>query len=145
MRARQIGWALAYLLAAGACATVYAPKDASGGYIETWRSPTELEVRFHHNDYLTIEQARELALRRAAELALESGYRYLMTWGERLHEPQIIGAQYAALQVRFVETDEEGALDAVAVVRESEELARGRLSVKARARVTDLDPGSQSP
>lgn len=57
MRPRFAGLVLLALLTT-ACATAYAPKNATGGYVEKWRSPTELEVFFHHNDLLTVEDAR---------------------------------------------------------------------------------------
>lgn len=122
----------------GGCATAYAPKNATGGYVENWRSPSELEIEFHHNGYLTVEDARDLAMRRAAELALEAGRHHFRVWGERLHEQKFHGPQYAAIQVQLLEGREEGALDAVQVVRDTDTLAGGRLSSRARERLRTL-------
>lgn len=99
-RLRMIG-AVAVLVVLAGCATAYAPKNATGGYVEEWRSSTELAVFFHHNGYMSGEQARELAVRRAAELALEGGRRHLRVWGERIHRQKVAGPQYAVIQPNF--------------------------------------------
>lgn len=125
------------LLLAG-CATTYGPKNATGGYVEEWRSSTELEVAFHHNGYMTLEEARELAIRRAAELALEGGHRYFRVWGERLHRQKFSGPQYAVIQALLLAAPEEGAVDAIEVIRDTDALARGKLSTKARAQLRAL-------
>lgn len=130
--------AVSMLALLAGCATAYAPKNSTGGYVEDWRSPSELEIQFHHNGYLTVQDARDLAMRRAAELALEGGHRYFRTWGERLHEQKFHGPQYAAIQVQLLEAREEGALDVVQVVRETDALAGGRLSSRAREQLRSL-------
>lgn len=119
--------------------TPYAALEARGGYVETWRSATELEVRFHHNDTMTIEQALQLAMRRAAELTLEAGQPCFRTWGERLHEPKMYGPQYASVQIQIGAPCDEGHA-AAEVVSSTEELARGRLSAKARAQLSGAEP-----
>lgn len=123
---------LAVALAAIGCATAYGPKTVTGGYSETWRSPTELQVEFHHNDLHTLEDARQLAMRRAAELALESGYRYVHVWGERLHPQRVVGPQYASIQAQFLSEPSDATVDAVEVIEQTDSLAKGRLSSGAR-------------
>jgi len=142
-RVRMLG-AVAVLVAVG-CATAYAPKNATGGYVEDWRSPSEVEVAFHHNGYMTVEKAHDLALRRAAELTLEGGHRYLRVWGERLHRQKFSGPQYAVIQAQFLDEPEDGSLDAVNVVRETDALAGGRLSAREREQMRTLSATDPIP
>lgn len=61
------------LCAAGGC-TGYHARDWTGGYTETWLRKDALVVRFYGNGYTSMEQAEEMALLRAAELAVLHRY-----------------------------------------------------------------------
>ena len=143
-RLRMLGAVVVLALVAAGCATAYGPKNATGGYIEDWRSPTEVEVAFHHNSYMTVETAHKLARRRAAELALEGGHRYLRIWGDRLHRQKVAGPQYAVVQALFLDGREDGALDALAVIHDTDALAQGKLSAQAREQMRKLNSGPRS-
>lgn len=61
------------------CATPFQPKKGSGlGYSDVRLSQETYTVRFFGNKHTDIEQAQENCYRRAAELAVEHGYKYII-------------------------------------------------------------------
>jgi hypothetical protein len=123
---------LAWLLAA-AC-TSYQPHSLSGGFSETRLSATSFQVQFRGNSYTSAARVEKFMLRRAAELALENGFRYFtLDSPQELDRHDLIG-HYAqrGVTVRFFDAASAETADAVIVVGETDELAGGKLSDKAR-------------
>lgn len=56
--------------------TTYHAAGPSGGFSETKLSTTSYQVFFRGNGYTSPARVEKFMLRRAAELALENGYRY---------------------------------------------------------------------
>ena len=65
---------LLFILAS--CATGYHPDGFSGGFNDFKLSANTYQVRFSGNGFTSGERAYKYAVRRAAELAKENGYRY---------------------------------------------------------------------
>jgi hypothetical protein len=133
------------LVLACACSTLatrYVPRSESvaGGYSETKLNADSYEVRFEANSFSSLDAASAFLLRRAAELTLESGRRYFVISDRRplalgeARDPGML-ATLRILDERFAD-----AADAVAVVRDTETAAGGRLSAKAREQLQRLTP-----
>jgi hypothetical protein len=61
------------------CATSYQPHNPiTGGFSETRLAPDVLRIVFRGNSSTREERAKDLAMMRAAELALQSGYPYFV-------------------------------------------------------------------
>lgn len=73
---------LVLLLAASGCATGYHPDGFSGGYSERQVNERAWEVYFRGNGWTSPGTAREYALRRAAELAIQTGHDGFVIAGE---------------------------------------------------------------
>ena len=69
----KVGLSIVVLMLSS-CATGYHPLSFSGGYSELRLSARGWQVRFAGNGATAPERAHSFALRRAAELTLESGY-----------------------------------------------------------------------
>lgn len=65
-------------LSAPACATSYHAKGFGGGYSETALRRDVYRIEFEGNGYTKMARASELALWRAAELALVNGYTHFV-------------------------------------------------------------------
>lgn len=61
----------------GGC-TIYHAAGPSGGFSDTKLSATRYQVPFRGNGHTSPGRAEKFVLRRAAELALENGYRYFV-------------------------------------------------------------------
>ena len=72
---------LAVLFSVG-CATPYQPAGFRGGYDESRLGPDAFTVRFHGNAFIGSSRVSDFTMLRAAELTLESGYRYFVLLGE---------------------------------------------------------------
>lgn len=60
--------------AVGGCATPYQPEGLGGGYSEFYRTDRQASVTFKANAHTDWDDARKMALRRSAEVALENGF-----------------------------------------------------------------------
>lgn len=80
---------LAALLVAGGCATAYQPKSFTGGYSEVRLNAETVEISVAGNGYTSTERARNIALLRAADLTLESGFKRFIVLGGQ------VGQEYA--------------------------------------------------
>ena len=118
---------------AAAC-TSYHAHGPSGGFNETRLSATSYQVKFRGNTYTSAARVEKFMLRRAAELALENGFRYFtLDSPQDLDRNDILGRyRERGITVRFFEAESPETADAVIVVAETDELAEGRLSDKAR-------------
>lgn len=114
--------------------TAYQPSGLSGGFSETRLSETSYRVYFRGNTYTSPARAEKLMLRRAAELALESGFRYFVTDAPQDLDRRDIFVNYSqrGVTVRFIESATNESADAVFVIADTDEIAGGRLSDKAR-------------
>ncbi len=72
---------LAVLFSVG-CATAYQPAGFTGGYTESRLGPDAFTVWFQGNRYTAASRVSDFTMLRAAELTLESGYRYFVLLGE---------------------------------------------------------------
>ena len=129
------------LLISGAC-TSYQPAGWSGGFSETRLSATSFQVHFRGNSYTSAARVEKFMLRRGAELALENGFRYFtIDDPQNLDRSDLLG-RYAqrGVTVRFFEAVAAETADAVIVIAETDELADGQLSPKARETLNRLKP-----
>jgi len=62
----------------GGCATGYKPKGFSGGYADAYLQDNMFRVSFEGNGYTSPQRVADLALMRAADVALQNGYRYFI-------------------------------------------------------------------
>ncbi len=72
---------LAVLFSVG-CATAYQPVGYTGGYTDSRLGPDAFTVWFQGNRYTAASRVSDFTMLRAAELTLESGYRYFVLLGE---------------------------------------------------------------
>lgn len=124
-----------------ACATFYQPLAYGGGYSNTQLGDDIFQVRFQANAYTSDNRTSQLLLRRCAELTLEQNKRYFQlqaqTQGSRTSS---LGTGWVAsfpsgqATIKMVEQKEEGEAyyDAVIIVQETDQIANGRLSQKAK-------------
>lgn len=61
-----------------ACSTSYSPANFDGGYSSTMLAKDNYIVNFRGNEATSSEKTRDLALLRAAEIAIDSGYPYFV-------------------------------------------------------------------
>ena len=110
--------AFAAMLALSACATGYHRHDIAGGYSETWLSPTIVRVYFAGNAYTHLDQTEDFAFLRAADLALERGYPYLLVrreetnWHSYLYDYEMIEKPRKSVTVELLRRVRPGALSA---------------------------------
>jgi hypothetical protein len=134
------------LLISGAC-TSYQPAGLSGGFSETRLSATSFQVHFRGNSYTSAARVEKFMLRRGAELALENGFRYFtIDAPQNLDRSDLLG-RYAqrGVTVRFFEVATAETADAVIVIEETDELAGGKLSSKARETLSRLRAAGSLP
>ncbi len=68
--------AACFAIVISGCATPYQEKGVLGGYEDQRLSENTAIVTFHGNEFISSMDVEALALRRAAELTIESGYDY---------------------------------------------------------------------
>ena len=131
---------LAALLGLSGCATGYHSSSLTGGLTQTRLSERVYQVRFQGNGYTSQERTSVFLLRRCAELTLENGFRYF-TLGAQGTGSMESGASgfifrfpHGTATVKFLEkeADDPTPLDALIVVKDTEERSGGRLSDKAK-------------
>lgn len=61
-----------------ACSTAYSPANFDGGYSSTMLAKDNYIVNFRGNEATSSEKTRDLALLRAAEIAIDNGYPYFV-------------------------------------------------------------------
>lgn len=127
------------LLFAIAC-TSYQPASLSGGFSETRLSATSFQVYFRGNTYTSPARVEKFMLRRGAELALENGFRHFtLDTPQNLDRGDLFGRySQRGVTVRFFEAATAETADAVVVIAETDELAEGKLSPKAREALARL-------
>lgn len=133
------GLVAAIILASVGC-TSYQPAGLTGGFSDTRLSDTTYQVRFRGNGWTSPTRVQTLVLRRAAELALERGFRYFVIADHQTLDRRDLVAQYSerGVTVRLVESATPDAADAVVVIAETDDLAKGRLSEPAAAKLREL-------
>jgi hypothetical protein len=110
--------AIAVMLALSACATSYHRYDITGGYSDTWLSPTIVRIYFAGNGYTHLNQAEDFAFLRAADLGRERGYPYFLVrreetnWHSYLYEYELVEKPRKSVTVEFLRRPRPGALDA---------------------------------
>ena len=125
---------LAVFLTATAC-TAYQPAGLSGGFSETRLSESSDQVSFRGNTYTSPARVEKMMLRRAAELVLENDHRwFVIDFPQNMDRSDFFGRySQRGVTVRFLPEQTSEAADAVIVIGETDEIANGRLSDKARA------------
>jgi len=63
------------------CATAYQPKSFTGGYSEVRLNSETVQISVSGNGYTSTERARNIALLRAADLTIESGFKRFVILG----------------------------------------------------------------
>ena len=132
------------LLAAG-CATTYTSADEGfGGYSEIRLAPDSYRVLIEGNGFTSRAEAEQFAMRRCAELTLEQGKRYFIlerhrAWVDRRYS-DLGSSEFPKNEaiVTFVDEKSRDAFDAVTVIEETNKVANGKLSSKAKHALIDL-------
>jgi hypothetical protein len=129
---RHVGAICLSLLGLVSCTTYHAA-GPSGGFSETRLSTTSFQVHFRGNGYASPARVEKFMLRRAAELALENGFRYFVLDAPKNLDRRDFWQQYSerGVTVRFAAEESNETADAVIVIEDTNELANNRLSTKA--------------
>jgi hypothetical protein len=122
------------------CATSYQSHGATGGYSDTQLSPRSYQIRFQGNGFTRNDRVSVFMLRRAAEIALEHGFRYFVLTSQQTQTSYSRGGGFDAnfpnqsAVVRFLDNagDDPTSADAVTVIKETDAEANGVLTEKAR-------------
>ena len=134
------------LLALG-CATGYQSSDdgVTGGYSETRLSPDSWHVLVEGNGFTERREVEDILMRRAAELTLEQGKRYFVlrdhqAWINTQRTSRHSVSTSPANEAIVIAVDEKtrDAFDAALVVEETDAIAKGRLSPKAKETLASL-------
>lgn len=93
------GWVLLLTLTFGGCAlasaTGYQPAGSDGGYSQLQLAPDMFRIAFQGNTYTSQEQVADMALLRAAELALAQGAPYFVVLNQLRESRSFPNAPYA--------------------------------------------------
>ena len=135
------------------CATAYQPKGLTGGFAETSLGNDMYQVRFQGNGYTSQDRASEFLLRRCAELTLEQGKRYFALGDSDRQTSTSSGAGMwfsfphgqAVVRVLSDKSADPMAVDAVAVIKDTDALAAGALSAKARETLLGIETQTSAP
>jgi hypothetical protein len=98
------------------CATGYHPAGATGGFSELRLNDRAFEVAFRGNGYTSREQAQRLALRRAADLTVQSRFTHFVVddqgsgsdvaaWADR-KDVTVISRPLATMRFRMLTAQE---------------------------------------
>ena len=120
------------------CTSGYKPETRSGGFADMQLGDNLYEVRYQGNSFTRRSEASKLLLRRCAEITLEHGKRYFATVGSLVDSSIGSAADpgvHARIRLLAGTTDDPGRLDAVRIVEETETLAAGKLSERARVAI----------
>jgi hypothetical protein len=98
---RIISCSLILLLAS--CATPYQAQTRSGGYTDRQLAPGIYRITFQGNRFTTSLRAKDFALRRAAEVTLDSGAAYFLIIGA---VPSNAGYAEITIQLRSAPSSE---------------------------------------
>ena len=100
------GWVLFLTLTFGGCAlasaTGYQPTGSDGGYSELQLAPDMYRIAFQGNTYTSQERVADMALLRAAELALAQGAPYFVVLKPVAGVPELPEHALRAIPVRVV-------------------------------------------
>jgi hypothetical protein len=72
------------LLVIGCSPTPYQPLATAGGYSDTRYAPDVAKITFNGNGYTSAAMAQDFSLLRAADLCLQSGYKYFLVGGDNV-------------------------------------------------------------
>ena len=128
------------------CATTYTSADesVSGGYTETRLAPDTYLVRIEGNGFTTRGEVEQFAMRRCAELTLEQGKRYFIlerhtAWLEtRLTRDGASSRPRNEAVVTAVDAKSADTFDAISIIEETNKIANGKLSQKAKQTLATL-------
>jgi len=132
------------------CATSYAPADfsVSGGFSEIRLAPETYRVLVEGNGFTMRTEVEQYLLRRCAELTLEQGKRYFVleqhdAWinARRTRDGVVTSPRNEAVMTMTNEKSRD-AFDAVTIIEETNEIANGRLSKKAKATLAGISAGA---
>lgn len=128
------------------CATTYTSADDSvtGGYTDTRLAPDTWLVVVQGNSLTSRGEVEQYAMRRCAELTLEQGKRYFVleqhrAWMEVERTPSGI-ATFPKNRAVVTAMDEKSGdtFDAVTIIEETNKIANGKLSQKAKQTLSTL-------
>ena len=116
------------------------------GYSETRLSEDSYQVRFQGNSLTLYSRVSQFVLRRCAELTLEHGRRYFITLSTTTLQhvsgdaEDIDSYPFGQVTMRMLNRKEDApnAIDAVIGIQETNEIAEGKLSPKARKTLNAL-------
>ncbi len=131
---------LAASIALLGCATTYEPSDIglAGGFSEVRLGPNTYRVLVEGNGFTTRNDVEQFAMRRCAELTLEQGKRYFVierkrAWVERRYSRDSVSEFPRNESVMTAVNDNErDSFDAVSIIEETNAIAKGKLSGKAK-------------
>lgn len=138
--AKILSVGVGFLLISG-CATLYQSKGLTGGFSDTKLSENTYQVRFQGNGYTSQGRSSQFILRRCAEITLENDKRYFVMSASE-SESSVSSNSYgtssfpsgkAVMTIIDDKNDtDKTVLDAVIIVEETDGIAGGELSKKAR-------------
>ena len=129
------------------CSTAYVASDfsVSGGFSETRLSPDTWRVLVEGNGLTSRGEVEQYALRRCAELTLEQGKRYFIlrdhdAWmsKRRSDDGSIVTSPRNEAVMTVVSEKAADTFDAVTIIEDTNEAARGRLSERAQTTLAEL-------
>lgn len=131
---------VAGMIAMLSACTTYHASGMTGGFSETQLNATTYQIRFQGNGFTAARRVDDYLLRRAAELSLEHGYRHFLIVGREGQDRYDMGVRFPerVATVRFVRPATSDAVDAVLIVEQTDDIAGGRLSTRAREAMASL-------
>ena len=131
---------LAASLALLGCATTYEPSDIGGfgGFSETRLGPSTYRVLVEGNGLTSRNEVEQFAMRRCAELTLEQGKRYFVieqhrAWVDRRFSRDGV-SDFPRNEAVMTAVSDNGrdTFDAVSIIEETNAIAKGKLSGRAK-------------
>jgi len=128
------------------CATTYTSADDSitGGYTDTRLAPDTWLVVVQGNSLTSRGEVEQYAMRRCAELTLEQGKRYFVldqhrAWMEIARTPSgVVTFPKNRAVVTAMDEKSRDTFDAVTIIEETNKVAKGKLSEKAKQTLSTL-------
>lgn len=141
MRKMMVVLAASIALLSAGCSTAYRSSDFSltGGFSEIRLAPDSYRVLVEGNSFTMRGEVEQFLLRRCAELTLEQGKRYFVladheAWiAIRRTKDGVVRSPRNEAVMTAMEEKTRDAFDAVTIIDETNEVANGKLSARAKA------------
>jgi len=123
------------------CSTSHQFKSLTGGYSSTQLSNNTFQVRFQGNGYTSQDKTSQYILRRCAEITLEEGKRYfsMMDNQNMSSNPGNISFPSGQATFKLLDAATDNSLDAVFVIRNTNAVAKNKISSKASEKLAQFE------